>query len=289
MNRLALLSIALLAASLTATACEGGESTAGEADAGGPDTSALTTWHQDVAPIIYEKCVECHHSDGGIAPFALETFEEAGPLAGLMLQNVEAGQMPPWSARDGDECTPEHAWKNDARLSDAQLEVLQAWVADGAVEGDASTAADLPERAAVVLDGVTHELAMPAYTTSGFDDELRCFVLDPELTSVQYMTGVEVVPTNFEVAHHATLTVVPAESAQAIRDREEGDTGFRCTGGIGIPGSYSLGVWIPGAVPFETPANTGTPVAPGRSSFCRCTTTQPDSTTRPIRLASSCA
>jgi len=264
MNRQRASTLALLSLFTVVAAC-GSETEEQQpaADAGISDTSPRATWHQDVAPIIHDKCVTCHQSDGGIAPFGLETFDEASPLAGFMLQQVESGAMPPWSARSSEECSPAHDWKDDARLSEQELQVLDLWVEDGAQAGDAATAAPLPLREIPTLEGVTHELVMPAYTTSGFEDELRCFVLDPELTSVAYMTGVEVVPSNLEVAHHATLTVVPAASAQAVRDLEQGDTGFRCTGGVGIPGSYSLGVWVPGTDPFETPAATGTPVGPG--------------------------
>jgi len=259
MHRLSLLSITLITLTFVGSACDSRP----DVDETSDDTATLTTWHKDVAPIVYEKCVGCHHSDGGIAPFALETFEEAGPLASFMLEKIEDGEMPPWGAREGESCAPEHDWKNDARLSDEQLAVMQAWVQDGAPEGDPTQAVPVTSPPEKLLQGVTHDLSMPAYTTSGFEDELRCFVLDPQLTSTQYMTGVEVTPSNLEVAHHATLTVVPAAGAQAIRDQEEGNTGFLCTGGLGIPGAYSLGGWVPGSDPFETPAGSGTPIDPG--------------------------
>ncbi len=225
---------------------------------------AQTTWHQDVAPIVHEKCVGCHQSVGGIAPFGLESFEQAGPIADFMLSNVESGNMPPWDAVDNPDCTPQHNWKKDARISDEQLAVLQAWVRDGAPEGDPATAAELPTVSGPqALAGTTHTLAITPYVTEGFTDELRCFLLDPGLTRTQYMTGVEIIPSNLEVAHHATLTVIPPDNADKVRQRVEPNGSFPCTGGAGMEGSYSLGVWVPGTAPFETPANTGTPLAPG--------------------------
>jgi hypothetical protein len=56
----------------------------------------LTTWYQDVGPIVAEKCMGCHH-DGGIAPFSLETYESAATYGMQMLAAVEDGEMPPWS------------------------------------------------------------------------------------------------------------------------------------------------------------------------------------------------
>ena len=125
-------------ATIAVAACNSEETSPAQTDAGPPAATPIT-WYQDVAPIIHDKCVGCHHSDGGIAPFALETFEQAGPIAGFMLEKVEAGEMPPWSARDAADCAPEHNWKDDARLSDEQLATLQTWVSDGALEGDSAT------------------------------------------------------------------------------------------------------------------------------------------------------
>jgi hypothetical protein len=254
--------VLLSAAALLANACDSNDNSEDPTDPI-PPTTANVTWHQDIAPIIHDKCVECHHSPGGIAPFSLESYEDAGPIAGFMLQKVADGEMPPWSARDAEDCEPEHDWKDDARVTDAQLATLQAWVDEGAPEGDASTAAALPDRTPPALAGVTHTMSMDPYTTSGFDDELLCFILDPQLETLQYMTGVEIIPSNLQVAHHATLTVVPPAQAQAVRDLTGPDGSFPCTGGTGVEGGYSLGIWVPGTAPFETPVNTGTPVAPG--------------------------
>lgn len=221
------------------------------------------TWHQDVAPIVHEKCVGCHTSDNGIAPFALETFEQASPIAGFMLSMVEAGEMPPWSARSAEDCTPEHDWERDARLSAEQLATLQAWVAQDAPEGDPATAVLLPERAIPGLQGVTKDMAITPYTASGTEDQLVCFVLDPEAAQTEYITGIEIQPTNLQVAHHATLSVVRAENAQEVRDLVGADGSFPCTGVASLPGSQSLGGWVPGTAPFEMPDSSGTQVSAG--------------------------
>src|SRR5947207_2879120 len=36
----------------------------------------LPTFNRDIAPIVFARCVECHHPDGN-APFALTTYQEA--------------------------------------------------------------------------------------------------------------------------------------------------------------------------------------------------------------------
>lgn len=232
-------------------------------DAGTDATVARVTWHQDIAPIVHQHCVGCHQP-GGIGPFSLIDYDDAGPVADYLLAKIESGEMPPWSASDAADCAPRFGWKDDPRLSADELETFRTWVDDGAALGDPATAAPLPEPEETSLEGATDRLAPETpYVTSGFIDELVCFVLDPSLTSLTWLTGVEFLPGNFEVAHHATLTAIPVASANDILSRVGPDGSFRCTGGVGIDGAYSLGVWVPGARPFETPDGTGIPLAAG--------------------------
>ncbi len=227
-----------------------------------PSPAARATWHQDVAPIVHEHCVGCH-SEGGIAPFELVAYTDAQPIAEFMLSKVESGAMPPWSAVNTEDCETRFPWRDDPRLSPEELETLRTWVEDGAVEGDPDTAAPLPEPPSLELEGVNKQLTPPAYTPSGFTDQFICFVLEPNLPAVQWLTGLEFVPSNLEVAHHAVLTAIPPEQADAVRAMVGPNGNFECTGGMSVPGSYLLGVWVPGNAPFEAPSGTGVPIAAG--------------------------
>lgn len=254
--------LVLLALPLTLSAACVGDGGPADPDPD-PDPVARTTWHQDVAPIVHEYCTGCH-TEGGIAPFSLETFEDAGPIAGFMLQKVEKGEMPPWHAVADEDCEPRFEWKEDARVRDADVAVLRKWVEDGAPEGDPDDAAALPQPPSFELTGVTHSLTpAQAYTTSGYADQQICFVLDPELTQTQWMTGLEVLPDNLEVVHHAVILAVEPAEADNIRALG-GETGtFDCFGVVGVTGLRSVGVWVPGARPFETPPGSGVPLLPG--------------------------
>ena len=53
------------------------------------------TFAKDVAPILQEKCQECHR-DGSMAPMSLVTYEETRPWAKSIKQRVVLRQMPPW-------------------------------------------------------------------------------------------------------------------------------------------------------------------------------------------------
>src|SRR5262245_5087783 len=102
MNRLALDVTLGAGIALFLVAC--GSSSSKE-DGGGPSKEPPAeegvTWSKDVAPLVAEKCAGCH-SDGGIAPFSMDRYEDVVPFAGLMAKQVEAGTMPPWLAEDTD-------------------------------------------------------------------------------------------------------------------------------------------------------------------------------------------
>lgn len=246
---------------MAAIGCDGAEP--GEASPDAAPAQARATWHQDVAPIVHRHCVSCHQP-GGIGPFSLKTFIEGDPIAGLMLENVESGAMPPWHATDSDDCAPRHGWEDDPRLSAADIETLRVWVEDGAALGDPETAAPLPQPPTYELELVTDTLQPDEpYTTTGYTDEQVCFVLDPSIDRVKWLEGMHIRPGNLQVAHHAVLSAIPPENADAVRALG-GDNGtFDCFSSQGLEGAYTLGVWVPGARPFQTPAGSGIPMAPG--------------------------
>jgi hypothetical protein len=66
------------------------------ASASGP-SAATVTFTKDVAPILYNRCVECHRA-GEIAPMSLVSYQEVRPWAKSIRQRVADRSMPPWSA-----------------------------------------------------------------------------------------------------------------------------------------------------------------------------------------------
>ncbi len=240
-------------------ACDEANDTAEPGDSASVVDSAAPTWHQDVAPIVARSCVGCH-VDGGIGPFALDNFATAGPMASAMAAAVEEGRMPPWGAQETDECTPRLGWKDDLRLDEAEKATLRAWADAGAPEGDATAPAALPEPVSLALDGANQQLApLESYVTSGDSDEFTCFVLDPALASTRWLTGVQVLPDNEKVVHHALIFAIDRDDATALA----GDDGvYDCFGGIGSDELSLVGAWAPGAVPATVPEGSGMPIEP---------------------------
>ena len=97
-----------------------------------PRAQGPVTFSQHVAPILFANCTTCHRP-GEAAPFQLMSYRDARPLAKAIAAATSARVMPPWKAGASD-----IEFDNARRLTDEQIETIQRWVADGALEGDAS-------------------------------------------------------------------------------------------------------------------------------------------------------
>ncbi|PRQ08513.1 hypothetical protein ENSA7_17990 [Enhygromyxa salina] len=233
----------------------------GDGDGDGDGEALRPNWHEDIAPLVYGTCVGCHY-DGGIAPFALETYEQAAPWAGLMSEAVNDGVMPPWGALETEECQPDHTWLDDVRLSDAQRQLLADWVTAGTPEGDPDAAVPLPEPPSLELADTTVVLQNPSpYTVGGTSDSFVCMVVDPGNETDVWVTGVQIIADNAEVVHHV-LTYIDSESASD--DLVDADGKFSCPGGfVSLNGTSQISTWVPGGVPTETPPDVGFPMPVG--------------------------
>ncbi|MEZ6128670.1 MAG: redoxin family protein [Planctomycetaceae bacterium] len=107
-----------------------------EAPAKGTAPTELT-FHNRISRIVQQHCIECHR-EGGVAPFALDTYGDLVAHAGMVKQVVERGIMPPWFAAEtkpkigtGEAHTP---WANDRSLTTAEKQDLLAWIAGGKPE-----------------------------------------------------------------------------------------------------------------------------------------------------------
>src|SRR6266436_8580236 len=91
-----------------------------------------TSFSEDVAPIIFKHCTECHRP-GEAAPFSLMTYQDVRAHGRLIASVIASRRMPPWKAAPAD-----YPIKNERRLSDGDIATIQEWVAAQMPEGDRS-------------------------------------------------------------------------------------------------------------------------------------------------------
>jgi hypothetical protein len=106
-----------------------------------PASAQQVTWASDVAPIVYNSCVECHQPEG-IAPMSLLDYQTARRYARRMEAKVSAREMPPWHV---DKDVGIQGFKNDVSLSDNEIRTIVQWAEDGAPQGDMSKAPSVPD------------------------------------------------------------------------------------------------------------------------------------------------
>ena len=94
------------------------------------------TWAGDVAQVFYENCVECHQPEG-IGPFSLLDYQTARRYASRIRTQVANREMPPWHI---DRDVGIQGFKNDASLTEEEIEAVVAWADAGAPQGNPSEA-----------------------------------------------------------------------------------------------------------------------------------------------------
>jgi len=165
------------------------------------------TFSKDVAPILYKSCVECHRPTM-FAPMSLVSYDEARPWARSIKQRVVARTMPPWGA------DPAHGvFKNDPRLSDADVETIAKWVDAGAPRGDDKDLPAVPQ----FVDGWTigkpdaifameEEFTIPATGAV----EYKYFRVPTGLTEDKWIQAIEIKPGARAQVHHVIAFTQPA-------------------------------------------------------------------------------
>ncbi len=214
--------------------------------------SKPVTFNRDIAPIIFRSCSTCHRP-GEAAPFSLLTYSDVKKHARQIAEVTRSRAMPPW--------LPEPQalkFADELRLPEAEIERIERWVEQGAVEGDAG---DLPAQPKFVegwrlgkpdmVLTATKPLTLPPQGT----DTYWNFIFPVPIQETRWVKAVEIRPGDKRYVHHANI-LVDRSGASRKREAEPG-AGF---GGMEIriesqvfdPDSHLL-FWKPGTVPYVEP------------------------------------
>mgnify|MGYP006162986973 CR=1 FL=1 len=161
-------------------------------------------YSEDIAPILYGKCLQCHHN-GGIAPLALGTYASVVSNAGMIQHVTSTGEMPPWPP---DTLFQYYAYENT--LSMNEISTIMDWITNGSPLGDTSLLPPMPTFTNSSLLGTPDlELQIPTYTstaTSNSDDYV-CFSIPTGLTQNRKIRAIEVIPGNLQTVHHVLVAI----------------------------------------------------------------------------------
>lgn len=180
------------------------------------------TFSRDIAPLLQERCVECHREGGG-GPFPLQSYEDASRKARTIVRVVEDRYMPPWHAIGGD-----LALEGDRRLQPEEVALFSAWVEAGKPEGDLE---DLPapreftEGWPLGEPDLVIEMDKAYQLPADGPDIYRNFVIPSGLKEEKFLRAVAFRPGTPEVVHHALLFVETSDKARKA-DAEDDEPGF---------------------------------------------------------------
>jgi hypothetical protein len=206
------------------------------------------TYHKDVLPILQKNCQDCHRP-GQVAPFSLLTYEQARKRGADLAHVTSQRLMPPWPAAPN----PEHPFRDERVLTEAEIRTLNAWSEAGCPEGDSkdappprefSSAWPLGEPDLVLTMDEPYELA-----ASG-DDDFRAFVLKTNFTEDRWIRAVDFQPGNRKVVHHVIAGIDTSGKARELDAKDPG-AGYTSVGGFGpgVPLRGFLPIWTPGSRP----------------------------------------
>jgi len=210
------------------------------------------TFNRDIAPIMFQRCVACHHT-GEAGPFPLLTYEDAKKHAQQIAVVTGMRLMPPWLPEPG-----EFSFADDLRLSDEQIALFQNWVQQGAIEG---TPADLPPKPEFVQGwylgkpDLVLNAEKPFLLPASGTDRYWNFILHVPINDTRWLKAIEIKPGDKRLVHHANILVDRTQSAR--RKESEPGAGFagmeiRIESELFDPDSHFL-FWKPGSVPYVEP------------------------------------
>ena len=210
------------------------------------------TWSDDVACIVYSHCTSCHNPNGS-GPFSLLTYSDAVNHASSIQYKVKSKEMPPWPVNNA-----YRKFAHDRSLTDQEISTIVQWVNNSTPQGNIANAPAQPVYStSLQIPFPDLKLQIPTYTIPSITEDLyRCFVLPTGLNVQKFITGIEIIPGNRNIVHHAQV-FYDTTGKSSILDAADPNPGYTSAGGIGVSSAVLLGTWVPGSRPIFVPNGMG--------------------------------
>lgn len=211
---------------------------------------ATPDYVKDVAPILKENCAQCH-VEGGIGPFAMDSYDIVRGWAPMMREVIMTKRMPPAQVDPHFK-----SFTNANYLSIEETQQLVHWIDAGSPrgEGKVDPLKDLPRLAQGWQLGEPDAIVdVPEFTVpaTGVIDYLNP-TIDLDFKEDKYITAVQFIPGDTRAMHHLLSYIVSPESTEImdeanVRDFLEGyapgktdATVFPEDSAVFLPAGYDL-------------------------------------------------
>jgi len=215
------------------------------------------TWADDVACIVYSHCTSCHNPKGA-APFSLLDYTTASLYASSIKYQVENNKMPPWPVDNSF-----RKMAHERSLSEREKTTIIDWINNGKQQGNMGNAPTAPVyNYSEVITNPDLTVQIPTFTVPSITEDLyRCFVLPTGFSVQKFITGIEIIPGNKSIVHHAQV-FYDTTGVTSTLDANDPDPGYTSAGGVGTNAAVLLGTWVPGASPIFVPNGMGKRLPP---------------------------
>jgi hypothetical protein len=215
------------------------------------------TFTHDVAPILFKNCLTCHREGELASRVPLTSYDAVRPRTESIKQKVATREMPPWPADPAKSLK----FRNDARLSQYDIDTIVAWVNAGAPKGNDADLPPLPKnedgwmhpegRKPDVVISLPADLHLPA---TGELPYVRLLAKVP-FSDDRWVVASQTRAGNPAVVHHMALTEIalPEGMTPAMLDQ----MAPRLQGGLlnspvvttpsELPRPDMLGIYTPGS------------------------------------------
>jgi mono/diheme cytochrome c family protein len=199
------------------------------------------TFNEDIAPVVFKNCSECHRP-GGAGPFNLLTYNDVQKRARQIVEVTRERIMPPW--------LPDPAvvhFIGERQLTAQELGLIREWAASGAVEGAGPPPVPPTWNERWQLGEPDLVVKVPTGFSLPADgpDVYRNFVIPMGMGGRRFVRGLEF-RANSRAVHHAFFRFDKTGQAR-LQDGRDGRPGF---GGIHTPRAAESPVtfasWQPG-------------------------------------------
>ena len=202
------------------------------------------SYHDTIAPILEERCVECHQV-GGIGPWAMTSYDMIKGFSPMIREVIRTDRMPPWHSDPNI-----GSFLHDRSLTSKEIKTLVHWIEAGSPRGQgydplADPRESLPDWPLGVPDLI---LTVPSFDVpaTGVVDYQRPYVVNP-LEEGKWLRASTVKVGSRESVHHVLtgyLKEIP-KSGQSNEVRWGASVGGYAVGAESMIAREGLGTYIP--------------------------------------------
>lgn len=206
------------------------------------------TYTKDIAPILKDRCVECHRP-GEVAPMTFDSYQNVRPWAKSILKVVENKEMPPWFA------DPAHGdFSNANVLTEEEKSTIKKWVISGSPRGGGEE----PDMVSGFTNGweigepdQIFKMPEPFVVPASGTVEYTYFRVPTGFKEDKWLKAAEARPGNRSVVHHIIAFVTKSNfKSEGDAATDLGRTRDSRTGSM-------LAGYAPGLRPYELDDDTG--------------------------------